>query len=1070
MLGPLEVYEGDGGAVFVAGLRLRTLLVALALSPGRLVSTTTLVDAVWGDQPPAGAVNALQALVSRLRRSLPGAQVESHPAGYRLVIDPDGVDVTRFERLVATGRAALPDDQAQAVQTLRAALDLWRGPALVDVADQEFFQAPIARLEELRLTTTEDAVDAGLRLGRGPELVDELTALALEHPMRERLVGALMRALSEAGRPAEALVVYERTRGALADQLGTDPSPALSALHTAVLRGEVGPAQVPVADSTGPTNLPAALTSFVGRDADMARVRELTGEYRLTTLVGPGGSGKTRLAIEASRGLLDRMSDGVWLVELDRVTDDAAVPSAVLSAMGRRDSSLVDRGSDDPTSRLIAALRSRTTLLVMDNCEHLIAAAAALADRLLGECPGLRILATSREPLGITGEAVWPVEPLALPAPGAELDVARSLSFDAVRLFVERAGAARPGFTVTDDDVGAVVGICRALDGMPLALELAAARLRTMTAAQLADRLDDRFRLLTGGGRTAAPRHQTLRAMVDWSWELLADAERAVLRRLAVFAGGATLEAAESVCAGGPVDIADVLDLLTSLVDKSLVVAGDDAVPRYRLLETIKAYGLERLDEAGERESIRRAHAKYFVELVETAEPDLRRAGQLEWLRRLEDEHDNLHAAVRDAIAAGDAQTAVRLVRAAGWYWWLGGHRAEGMQLAIEALALPGEVDTETRATAFAMVAYFVTAGLGGPEQGEPWIQEAQRLAKGLDRPGPLLRHALGAFAAFRGEGGPDVSPLAALEPLIADEDPWVRAQTRLIRTRMLGAEQREADIEKALTEFRSIGERWGTSYALATLGDLAARRGDIPLALDYCQQVAHVLTEIGAREDMVFLRVKEAQLQWMLGDAAGSAVTMAQAERDAEQVAWADAHAAVAYFKGDLARWSGDFGTARTELSRVDAALQSIPADLVFRSMILDSLAYVDAVEGDLDTAAARRTEALAIAETGGDLDLLSQVLVGIADQAVRRDRPDEATRLLAAAEGVGGGPDRSRPDAARVEAATRAAIGETEFADATRRARTEFASAHGGELASSEVVRELTTAVLSAQAPRAG
>src|SRR5262245_944091 len=314
MLGPLEVFDGDGNAVFVAGLRLRTLLVALALNSGRLVSTTRLVDAIWGDQPPTGAVNALQALVSRLRRSLPGADVESHPSGYRLVIDPDRVDVTRFERLVATGRAALRHDPARAARTLREALDLWRGPALVDVAGQEFFQATIARLEELRLTATEDRADAELGLGGGPELVHELTALTLEHPLRERLVGALMRALSDAGRPAEALVVYERTRAALADQLGTDPSPALSALHTAVLRGEVGPVPAPVAESTSLTNLPAALTSFVGRDADMARVRNLTGEYRLTTLVGPGGSGKTRLAVEASRGLLDRIPDGVWLV------------------------------------------------------------------------------------------------------------------------------------------------------------------------------------------------------------------------------------------------------------------------------------------------------------------------------------------------------------------------------------------------------------------------------------------------------------------------------------------------------------------------------------------------------------------------------------------------------------------------------------------------------------------------------------------------------------------------------------------------------------------------------------
>lgn len=1071
MLGPLEVCDGDGGAVFVAGLRLRTLLVALALNSGRLVSTAKLVDAVWGDRPPAGAVNALQALVSRLRRSLPRAEIESHPGGYRLAIDPDGVDATRFERMVATGRAAMSHDQARAAQTLREALELWRGPALVDVADQEFFQPTITRLEELRLTATEDRAEAELQLGRGAELIAELTGLTIEHPLRERLAGALMRALSQAGRPAEALAVYERTRAALADQLGTDPAPTLSALHTAVLRGEVGPASAPVTDSTRRTNLPAALTSFVGRDADIAKVRELTGMYRLTTLVGPGGSGKTRLAVEASRGLLGQLPDGVWLVELDRVTDGADLSSAVLAAMGRRDLSLIDRGvSEDPVSRLITALRSRATLLVMDNCEHLILAAAALADRLLVECPRLRIMVTSREPLGITGEAVWPVEPLALPAAGAKLDAAGALSYDAVRLFVERTRAARPGFTVTDHDLGAVVGICRALDGMPLALELAAARLRTMTAAQLADHLDDRFRLLTGGGRTAAPRHQTLRATVDWSWELLAEAEQVLLRRLAIFVGGATLEAAESVCAGGQVDSAEVLDLLTSLVDKSLVVAGDQAVPRYRMLETIRAYGLERLDEAGEREGMRRAHAKYLVELAETAEPYLRRAEQLEWLRRLEAEHDNLHVAVRGAIAAGDAPTAVRLVTAAGWYWWLGGHKAEGLQLAIEALAVPGEVDTETRASAFAMVAYFATAGLGDFAQAEPWIREAQRLAKGLDRPGPLLRQALAVFAAFQGEGGPDMSPLAMLEPLIADEDPWVRAQTRLVRARMLGDEEREADSEIALAEFRSIGERWGISYALATLGDLAARRGDIPLAVDYCQQAAHVLTEIGAREDLVFLRAKEAQLYWLLGDSAESASAMAQAEADAERVGWADAHAAVAFFKGELARWSGDFGTARTELGRVDAALQNVPADPIFRSMILDSLAYVDALEGDLDAAAAGRAEALAIAAAGGDLGLFSQVLVGVADQAVRRGRPYEATRLLAAAESVGGGPDRSRPDGARVEAAVRAAIGETKFAAATRRARAEFAGAHRGELATSEAVRELTTSVLSAQAPQAG
>ena len=1072
MLGPLEVTDDDGAAVHVAGIRLRTLLIALALTPRQLIPTSRLIDAVWGVGPPPGAANALQALVSRLRRALPAGSIESHPAGYRLVIGSDDVDVVRFERLVAAGRAELARDPAPAAERLRDALGLWRGPALLDVFDQEFFQTTITRLDELRLTAIEDRVGAELRLGRGADLVTELTALVVEHPLRERLVAALMRAMSEAGSPAEALGLFERTREALADRLGTDPSPELSAVHTAVLRGEIVPAPAPAPgpEAAQRTNMPAGLTSFVGRDADVVKVRELLGDYRLTTLIGPGGAGKTRLAVEASRTLLDQMPDGVWLVEFDRVTEPADLPAAVLAALGLREQSLMG-GPGDPIDRLAAVLRDRAALLVLDNCEHVITAAAPLADRVLADCPRLRILATSREPLNINGESVWPVEPLALPAADVELGVAELMSYDAVRLLVDRVRAVRPGFNITDDDVPAVSAICRALDGMPLAIELAAARLRTMTVVQLASRLDDRFRLLTGGNRTAMTRHQTLRAVVDWSWELLSEAEQALLRRVTVFASGATVEAAERVCAGGPVQTSEVLDLLTALADKSLLMAeGDDETPRYRMLETIRAYGRERLDDAGERDAMRHAYARVFVELAETAEPHLRRAEQLEWGRRLEAEHDNLHAAMRSAIALGDAQLAVRMVNAAGWYWWFGGHKAEGIQLATDALEVPGEVDAATRATGAAMIAYFTTAGLGDLGQAEPWIREAQRLAKELADPGPLLRLAVAVFAGVQDEWGRGTSAMEAMEPLLADDDPWVRAESRLTRTRMLGDEERESDIGKALDEFRSIGERWGISFALATLGELAARRGDLPLAVDYCRQAAQVLTEMGAREDLVFLRAKEAQLHWLLCDPAGAGVAMAQAERDAEHVAWADAHAALAFFKGDLARWSGDLGTARTELGRVDAVLQDVKADPLFRSMILDSLAYVDAIEGDLARAGDRRAEALAIALGGGDLALVSQVLVGVADQAVRRGYPHEAARLLAAAEGVGGGPDRSRPDEPRVAAAGRAAVGDAKFSEALQRARDGFSGLGRGELANSEEVHELTASVLSAPAPKAG
>ncbi|MFD6969568.1 BTAD domain-containing putative transcriptional regulator [Streptomyces sp. NPDC059949] len=596
MLGALEVRGEDGSGIGVGGTRLRALLILLSLEPGRVVASELLIDGIWQDDPPAGATNALQALVSRLRRALPGVEVESHPAGYRLAVEPDAVDVVRFERLASAGRVALARGPDAAARVLREALELWRGPALLDVAGSGFFRAPVTRLSELRMAALEDRIEADLRVGRGRELTGELTALVAEHPLREGLVGALMRSLVAAGRPAEALAVYGDAREALAEELGADPSPELSALHTAVLRGEVpagqpaapAPARVPAAPHPAdarqqpqkpqqpqrtaipaptPTNLRAGLASFVGRDDDLAHVHALMDRFRLTTLTGPGGAGKTRLAVQSARPLLDRFPDGVWLVELAPLSAEVDVPQAVWNALALRDQA---SATGDPLDRLAAALRTRTALLVLDNCEHLIGAAAELADRLLGECPGLGILATSREPLGLTGEALWPVRPLALPPRDA--DAEQAMSYAAVRLLNDRAAAARSGFAVTEETAPAVTRICRALDGMPLAIELAAARLRTMSAEQLAARLDDRFRLLTGGARTAPRQHQTLRAVVDWSWELLTQAERALLRRLAAFPGGATVEAAEGVCAGGPVEVDEVLDLITSLADKSLLV------------------------------------------------------------------------------------------------------------------------------------------------------------------------------------------------------------------------------------------------------------------------------------------------------------------------------------------------------------------------------------------------------------------------------------------------------------------------------------------------------------------
>src|ERR1700761_2356101 len=579
ILGPFEVRTDDGAVADLPGARLRALLIALALEPGRVVSKAALIDWIWGEQPPADTANALQRLVSRLRKALPEGLIEGQPGGYRLTVDPDAVDAVRFERLVAQARDA---EGPRRVQLLREALALWRGAAMADVGleDSEALAAAVTRLERLRLAALEDRFDAEVGLGQAGELIAELTDLVAAHPMRERLAAALMRALAATGRDTEALLVYERTRETLADQLGADPSPELSALHVALLRGELGRRE-----ESRKTNVRAELTSFVGKDAEVAAVRELIAGHRLTTLIGPGGAGKTRLATETARTLLGDLPDGAWLVELAAIGADSDVAQSALAGLGLRDALLGEAPNAEPADRLIAAIRERDALLILDHCEHVIESAAAFAHRVLGECRRLRVLATSREPLGITGEALWRVAPLALPAEGA--DPAEIESSPAVWLLRDRASAVREDLTADARTSTAMARVSRALDGMPLAMELAAARLRTMSLEQLANRLDDRFRLLTGGSRTALPRHRTLRAVIDWSWELLTDAERVVLRRLSVFAGGAGLEAAESVCAG---DAEDVLGLLTALTEKSLLLTEGDRAPRYRMLGTIKEY------------------------------------------------------------------------------------------------------------------------------------------------------------------------------------------------------------------------------------------------------------------------------------------------------------------------------------------------------------------------------------------------------------------------------------------------------------------------------------------------
>ncbi|MEV4216771.1 BTAD domain-containing putative transcriptional regulator [Nonomuraea sp. NPDC049725] len=1028
LLGPFEVRNRDGAVVEVPGVRLRALLAALALEAGRIVTRSRLVDWIWGEQPPADEVNALQALVSRLRRVLPDGVIEAESGGYRLAVDPDAVDVCRFERLVAQARGAEPAARAE---LLRSALELWRGQALADIAlrDSEAFDAVVTRLDELHVAALGDRVDADLRLGRGSELVSELTDLVATYPLREGFVAGLMRALAEAGRATEALAVYQRTRERLADELGADPSAELSALHTALLRGELGERA-----ENRRTNLRAGLSSFVGKDADVSAVAGLSVRHRLVTLTGPGGSGKTRLATETARTMLAELPDGAWLVELASVQAGGELAQAALTAVGLRDQAVVgDARGGEPMDRLITALRERTVLLVLDNCEHVIEAAAAFAERLLGECRRLRILATSREPLGITGEVLWQVEPLALPAEGA--DAAGIESSPAVRLLRDRADLVRKDIGSDADTLAALARICRALDGIPLAIELAAARLRTMSVDQLARRLDDRFRLLTGGSRTALARHKTLRAVVDWSWDLLTEAERAVLRRFSVFAGGATLEAAEQVCGDGETagEAAgeQVFDVLTALIEKSLLLSDDDGT-RYRMLNTIREYAAGRLDEAGESERARRAHLAYFTELGRSADPHLRTAAQLEWLATLEAEHDNIGAAARGAIAEGWAEEAMRLVGAVGWFWFLAGHRAEGTELAVAAASLPGEVADETRAVAYTIVTVFLTSGVGGDQyQAREWIQEAHRIT---ERHG--LRHSILGFVRLWERMLRDPTGfLPALEPLISDEDAWVRAQARLARGRLrltLSGDETgvDDDAEIALAEFRSLGERMGISLSLTLLADRLAMRGELARACELYEEASTALTELGVNEEVTSLRSRLAHLYWLLGDERASASAMAEAERYTGEIAWPETSAELELAKAQLAHWRGEADEARRHLATVRAMPGVHELSVMVHAKVSDLYGYLTE---DLEQARAHRAEAFRLAAETAYPPLIALVLVGVADQALRQGEYEQAVRLLAASDAVRGTPDLSQPDAARIAADARGRLGETAFAEAS-------------------------------------
>jgi predicted ATPase/DNA-binding SARP family transcriptional activator len=679
LLGPVEAVR-NGSTLLLGGPRQRALLALLLVERGRPVSADRLAEELWQGRPPAAASTTLRSYISKLRSVLGSdAPIRSGPAGYALEIAPERVDAHRFEHLVREGEEALARRRAgRARACLREALELWQGRPFAELADDGALKVEARRLQEVRLLAVESRIEADLVLGRAGELVDELGGLVRAHPHRERLWRQLMLALYRAERQADALAAYQRARELLDQELGVEPSEELKRLEQAILRHEVEPARPPEQRH----NLPAAVTSFVGREAELAEIERLLAETRLLTLSGVGGVGKTRLALEAAARALPDFPDGVYFVDFSALTDPALVPRHLAAALDVR-----EQGDTDLAQLLVARVHSAEVFVLLDNCEHVREACAELAHRLLSAAPRLRVLATSRELLGAPGELDYPVPPLRLARADADPDGLRAS--EAVQLFLARARAARPQLTDDDRTVTTVAGICSELEGLPLALELAAARAKALSLEEIASKLSDRFRFLVSWRRLATARHRTLREAMDWSYELLTAEEQAVLARISVFAGGFTLEAAASISLDGGEERA--LELVERLVHASLVVAEErNEKMRYRLLETVRQYAAERLEEAEEAEDTRKAHARFFMEVAESAET--RGAEQQRGLAQFDVDLDNMRSALGYAVAAGDAETELRLVGALWRYWWVRGYLAEGRERVEGALSRGADV------------------------------------------------------------------------------------------------------------------------------------------------------------------------------------------------------------------------------------------------------------------------------------------------------------------------------------------------------------------------------------------
>jgi predicted ATPase/DNA-binding SARP family transcriptional activator len=1036
LFGELEVIQA-GQTLHVRGAKQRALLALLALSRGNPISSDRLIDQLWGDEQTAKATNALQAQIVALRRTLGASAVVTSAAGYALDISADDVDTAQFEALVAEGcRLSVAGELGPASVVLADALQLRRGEPLAEFAYAGFADGQRGHLNELTLVASESRVEADLGLGRHNELVGELEALCREHPLRERLWELLMLALYRAGRQAEALSAYQEIRDRLVDDLGIDPGAGLREMQTRIivqdptLGGEQhlhAPAPLAAAPAG---NLPEALSSFLGRDRELEQLAEAVRSKRLVTLIGPGGVGKTRLAVETAAQLREEHPGGAWLIELADITDPEGVAPAAAAALGAPGLAPRDtQPAESTTERIVRYLAGRSLVVVLDNCEHLIDKAAALAHTLLAAVPGLRLIATSREPLAVPGEFLAPIAGLEPQA--------------AAGLFVDRAHAVLPGFEPAGTDRAVIDGICRRLDGLPLAIELAAARLRALPLATLAERLDDRFALLTRGARTALPRQQTLRAVVDWSHDLLFDDERRLFRRLSVFVGGCELEAVEAICVDDELPSTDILDILSRLVDKSLVTAPASGETRFTQLQTLWQYATNRLEDSGEADTVRARHAAYYRQFAENSNQRLRGAEGPAWSARLNRELGNLKTALDWHLATGDIDAALSMVSGMAWLWFVDTNFAEGARWLASALGADGKRRAELQATAHVWHGYCVgmssSPAVGAVEceaaievlrPGGDRIRLAEALLLGAsvlvrthqyDRSLEALREARALLESAERGWHPAADDVPETRMRLGPRElGWLLGTHDMLLSWNLASfgrlDEAEAAALSSIERFDAAGEVLLVVNALNALAGVAAAKGDYEGASVAYEALLERCRATSQHPYLPFCLVALATVRARAGDAA-AADQLYQEAIGCCYNPWlaADAmvgQAAVARHLGDLARARGLLDTAADRYRDAD-----LPAG---QTRVLAGLAWWALGADQPDAAAGFALDAVKAAEAVADPEtqLLADSALAAAT-AIVDPTPLNAERFLALAGQRAAGPaHRSLTDEPDLEA----------------------------------------------------